>query len=104
MFVAGLIYVIVSFIIKKVGVGKIKAMLPAQVVGPMIMVIGIKSYTDSYRYGSEINWTLANYNIRCYFNNEEFFWKEEFTKQIAILCGVNSWIYSSFNNGRSSNS
>ena len=41
MFVAGLVYVVVSFIIKKIGVSKIRSILPAQVVGPMIIVIGV---------------------------------------------------------------
>ncbi|MGL5615785.1 MAG: uracil-xanthine permease family protein [Sarcina sp.] len=41
IFVAGIIYVIVSFFIKKIGIGKIKKILPAQVVGPMIIVIGL---------------------------------------------------------------
>ena len=31
----------VSFIIKKIGVSKIRNILPAQVVGPMIIVIGV---------------------------------------------------------------
>lgn len=39
--VAGLLYVVVSLLIKKIGVSKIKKILPAQVVGPMIMVIGL---------------------------------------------------------------
>ncbi|MCR1950246.1 uracil-xanthine permease family protein [Clostridium sp. DSM 100503] len=41
MFVAGLIYALVSFIVKKIGVSKIRSILPAQVVGPMIVVIGV---------------------------------------------------------------
>ncbi|MGL5381538.1 uracil-xanthine permease family protein [Clostridium sp.] len=41
IFVAGLIYVAISFLIKKIGVEKIRKILPAQVVGPMIMVIGL---------------------------------------------------------------
>lgn len=38
---AGLIYVLVSFAIKKIGMDNIKKYLPAQVIGPMIMVIGL---------------------------------------------------------------
>lgn len=41
MVVVGLIYVAVSFLIKKIGLDKIKKFLPARVVGPMIMVIGL---------------------------------------------------------------
>lgn len=39
--VVGLIYMCVSLLIKKVGMEKIKRILPAQVVGPMIIVIGL---------------------------------------------------------------
>lgn len=41
IFVAGIIYVAVSFFVKKIGVKKIRAILPAEVVGPMIIVIGL---------------------------------------------------------------
>ena len=41
IFVAGLIYVIMSFLIKKIGTDRLHSFLPAQVVGPMIMVIGL---------------------------------------------------------------
>ena len=46
--VAGMIYVIVSFLIKKIGTDKIKSILPAQVVGPMIMVIGLNLIPTAY--------------------------------------------------------
>ena len=39
--VAGIIYLIISLIIKKVGVDKIKKYFPSQVVGAMIVVIGL---------------------------------------------------------------
>jgi uracil permease len=39
--VAGLIYVLLSFLVKGVGVDKVRRLLPAQVVGPMIIVIGL---------------------------------------------------------------
>jgi uracil permease len=41
IFCAGLVYILVSFLIKKIGLANIKKLLPAQVVGPMIMVIGL---------------------------------------------------------------
>ena len=41
IFIAGLVYVLVSLIVKKIGVSKIRNLLPAQVVGPMIIVIGV---------------------------------------------------------------
>lgn len=39
--VVGIIYIAISFLIKKIGLDKIKKVLPAQVVGPMIIVIGL---------------------------------------------------------------
>lgn len=39
--VAGLIYVLLSFLVKGIGVDKVRRLLPAQVVGPMIIVIGL---------------------------------------------------------------
>ena len=85
MFVAGLIYVIVSLIIKKVGVGKIKAILPAQVVGPMIMVIGLNLIPTAIDMASN-NWTLAIITLGVTLIIK--FFGKGFTKQIAILCGV----------------
>ena len=85
MFVAGLIYVIVSLIIKKVGVGKIKAILPAQVVGPMIMVIGLNLLPTALNMASK-NWTLAIITLGVTLIIK--FFGKGFTKQIAILCGV----------------
>lgn len=41
IFFAGLIYVAFSFIIKKIGVEKIDKFLPARVIGPMIIVVGL---------------------------------------------------------------
>lgn len=85
MFVAGLIYVIVSLIIKKVGVGKIKAILPAQVVGPMIMVIGLNLMPTAIDMAAN-NWTLAIITLGVTLIIK--FFGRGFTKQIAILCGV----------------
>ena len=45
----GLIYVILSFVIKKIGVDKIRKVLPAQVVGPMIIVIGLNLIPDALK-------------------------------------------------------
>lgn len=85
MFVAGFIYVIVSFIIKKIGVGKIKAILPAQVVGPMIMVIGLNLIPTAVDMAAN-NWTLAIITLGVTLIIK--FFGRGFTKQIAILCGV----------------
>lgn len=45
----GFIYVILSFVIKKIGVDKIRKVLPAQVVGPMIIVIGLNLIPDALK-------------------------------------------------------
>lgn len=85
MLVAGLIYVIASFIIKKIGVDKIKGILPAQVVGPMIMVIGLNLIPTAIDMASE-NWTLALITLGVTLIIKYF--GKGFTQQIAILCGV----------------
>ena len=85
MLVAGLIYVIVSFIIKKIGVDKIKGILPAQVVGPMIMVIGLNLIPTAIDMASE-NWTLALITLGVTLIIK--YLGKGFTQQIAILCGV----------------
>ena len=41
MIAVGLIYIALSFLMKKVGVSKVREVLPARVVGPMIIVIGL---------------------------------------------------------------
>ncbi len=41
MMVAGMMYVIMSLLVKKIGVDRIEKVLAPQVVGPMIMVIGL---------------------------------------------------------------
>ena len=41
LMVAGGIYIILSLLIKKIGMGRIRKYLPAQVIGPMIIVIGL---------------------------------------------------------------
>ena len=50
--VAGLIYVLMSFVIQKIGVEKITKYLPHQVVGPMIIVIGLNLIPTAYDMAS----------------------------------------------------
>ncbi|GAB6167769.1 solute carrier family 23 protein [Clostridium carnis] len=59
MFVAGLVYVAVSLIIKKIGVDKIRKVLPAQVVGPMIVVIGLNLIPTALEMAG-LNAVIAN--------------------------------------------
>lgn len=50
--VAGLIYTLVSLFIKKIGVKKIEKYLPPQVVGPMIIVIGLNLIPTAFKMAS----------------------------------------------------
>lgn len=85
MFVAGLLYVLTSFVIKKVGVDKIKRVLPAQVVGPMIMVIGLNLIPTALNMASK-NLILAAITLGTTLMIR--FFGRGFIKQIAILIGV----------------
>lgn len=85
MLVAGLLYVLTSFIIKKVGVDKIKRILPAHVVGPMIMVIGLNLIPTALDMASK-NVILAIITLGTTLVIQRF--GRGFMKQIAILVGV----------------
>ncbi|MBU3188890.1 uracil-xanthine permease family protein [Clostridium bowmanii] len=83
--VAGFIYVIVSIIIKKIGVEKIKNVLPPQVVGPMIILIGLNLIPVAIDMAKVKIWvaviTLGT-ALLITLKGKGFF------KQIAILSGV----------------
>lgn len=85
MLVAGLIYVIISFLIKKIGVEKIQKYLPSQVVGPMIIVIGMNLIPTAFGMASE-NFVVAAITLATAllvnFKGKGFF------KQLSILTGV----------------
>ncbi|GAA0068802.1 solute carrier family 23 protein [Clostridium sardiniense] len=85
MFVAGLLYVLTSFLIKKIGVNKVKRVLPAQVVGPMIMVIGLNLLPTALNMASK-NLILAAITLGTTLMIR--FFGRGFIKQIAILIGV----------------
>ena len=85
LFVAGLIYVIISFIVKKIGVSKIRAILPAHVVGPMIIVIGLNLIPTAFNMIKE-NYLLAAITLGVTLIIHIF--GKGFFKQIAILIGV----------------
>jgi uracil permease len=83
--VAGFIYVIVSLLIKKIGIDTIKKILPPQVVGPMIILIGLNLIPVAIDMAKVKVWvaviTLCT-ALLITFKGRGFF------KQIAILCGV----------------
>jgi uracil permease len=83
--IAGLIYVFVSILIKKIGVEKITRYLPAQVVGPMIMVIGLNLIPVAYDMASN-NFMIAAITL---FTALVITLKGRgFLKQLSILIGV----------------
>ncbi|MDO5515982.1 MAG: uracil-xanthine permease family protein [Clostridium sp.] len=83
--VAGLIYVIMSFLIKKIGTDKLKSVLPAQVVGPMIMVIGLNLIPTAFDM-AKTNLIIAGITLGVTLLIKHF--GRGFIAQIAILCGV----------------
>ncbi|MGN2336676.1 uracil-xanthine permease family protein [Clostridium cagae] len=83
--IAGLIYVLMSFIIKKIGTEKIRVVLPAQVVEPMIMVIGLNLIPTAFSMAKE-NIIIAVITLGVTLGIKYF--SKGFISQIAILCGV----------------
>lgn len=85
LFIAGIIYVILSFAVKKIGISSIKKFLPAQVVGPMIIVIGLNLVPTAFNMASE-NYVLAGItlSIALLIN----FFGKGFSKQLSILIAV----------------
>lgn len=85
MMVAGIIYVVLSFVVKKIGVDKIKKYLPSQVVGPMIIVIGMNLIPTAFDMASK-NFLIAIITLitalLVNFKGKGFF------KQLSILAGV----------------
>lgn len=83
--VAGLIYVALSFLIKKVGVEKIKKALPPYIVGPMIIVIGLNMIPTALGMAKE-NFIIAGITlgIAVLIN----FKGKGFLKQLGILIAV----------------
>lgn len=83
--VAGFIYVIVSLLIKKIGIDRIKKILPPQVVGPMIILIGLNLIPVAIDMAKVKIWVAAITlctALLISFKGKGFF------KQISILSGV----------------
>lgn len=83
--VAGFIYVILSFLVKAVGVSKIKKILPPQVVGPMIIVIGLTLVPVAVNMAST-HYLLAGVTLAVALLVN--FLGKGFIKQLSILLGV----------------
>ena len=85
MVIAGLIYILFSFIIKKVGVEKIQKYLSPQVIGPMIIVIGMNLIPTAFDMASG-NFLIAGITLGVTLLIN--FKAKGFFKQLAILTGV----------------
>ena len=85
MVVAGIIYIIISFLVKKIGMERIQRYLSPQVIGPMIIVIGMNMLPVAYGMAKE-NLLIAaiTLGVALLIN----FKSKGFTKQLAILIGV----------------
>lgn len=83
--VAGFLYVIISLIIKKVGPEKVERFFPAQVVGPMIIVIGLNLMPNAFQMASE-NFYVAGITFGCAVLLSKF--GKGFLKQLSIIISV----------------
>lgn len=85
LLVAGIIYIFMSFLVKQVGVEKIEKVLSPQVVGPMIMVIGLKLIPTALDMASQ-SYLIAGITLSiALFVN---FRTKGFIKQLSILTAV----------------
>ncbi|WP_334300610.1 uracil-xanthine permease family protein [Alkaliphilus flagellatus] len=83
--VAGLIYVLLSFMIKKIGVDNIQRFLPSQVVGPMIVVIGLTLVPVAIDMASN-HYVIAGVTLAIALGIT--FLAKGFIKQLSILIAV----------------
>lgn len=83
--IAGLLYVLISLSIRKIGVEKIQKYLPPQVIGPMIIVIGMNLIPNAIEMASQ-NFIIAGITLAvALLVNFEV---KGFVKQLSILAGV----------------
>lgn len=85
MLVAGLIYVLLSFLIKKIGMERIEKYLAPQVVGPMIIVIGMNMIPVAFGMAKD-NLMIAAITLGTALLIN--FKSKGFIKQLAILLAV----------------
>lgn len=85
LMVAGFIYVMLSFCVKKIGVKNIRRFLPAKVVGPMIIVIGLNLIPTAFNMASE-NFIVASVTLIIALSIKIF--AKGFIKQLSILIAV----------------
>lgn len=85
MVVAGLLYILISFFIKKIGVERIQKYLAPQVVGPMIIVIGMNLIPVAFGMAKE-NLLVAGITLGLALLIN--FKGKGFIKQLSILIAV----------------
>ncbi|WP_353097564.1 uracil-xanthine permease family protein [Tissierella praeacuta] len=85
MVVAGLVYIIISFLIKRIGVERIQKYLAPQVVGPMIIVIGMNMLPTAFGMAKE-NLMIAAITLGTALTIS--YKGKGFIKQLAILIAV----------------
>ncbi len=83
--IAGLIYVLLSFVINKIGTENINRVLPPQVIGPMIIVIGLNLIPTALNMASG-NYLLAALTLGTCLFIQRF--TRGFIKQLSILIAV----------------
>jgi uracil permease len=83
--VAGLLYIIMSFLVKKIGVDKIRTYFPSQVTGAMIVVIGLNLIPTAFNMASQ-NAIIAALTLTTAICVTKF--GKGFLKQISILVAV----------------
>ncbi|KXZ39588.1 uracil permease [Alkalithermobacter thermoalcaliphilus JW-YL-7 = DSM 7308] len=83
--VAGILYIIMSLLVKKFGVEKIKAYFPSQVTGPMIIVIGLNLVPVAFNMASN-NYIVAFITLSIALGIN--FLGKGFLKQLSILIAV----------------
>lgn len=85
MLVAGLVYVLFSFFIRGIGIEKIQKILPPQVIGPMIIVIGFNLLPTAFNM-AKTSYVVAGLTLAV-----AVAWPylvKGFLKQISILVAV----------------
>lgn len=83
--VAGFLYVLLSFLVKKIGVSKITKYFPAQVIGPMIIVIGVNMIPTAFGMASQNYFIAAVTLITALITSKKGF---GFIKQLSIIISV----------------
>lgn len=83
--IAGFIYVVLSFLVKKIGLNNIKKCLPPYIVGPMIIVIGLNLIPTAFSMASQ-NYIVAGITLGVALLINMF--GKGFIKQLSILIAV----------------